>query len=133
MKKYTEEHRSFFLSFIPGHTNEEVAAEFNKRFNTKVTPSQVKAYKQNYRIKSGTKKGKPKGVSDLFPRAISEFIRENNKGKSAVQLQELLNRTFGRAYSVQQIKSIRGRMHLDSGLRGYFEKGHIPANKGKKG
>lgn len=55
MKKYTEEHRSFFLSFIPGHTNEEVAAEFNKRFDTKVTPSQVKAYKQNYRIKSCTK------------------------------------------------------------------------------
>ncbi|MBR1715609.1 MAG: HNH endonuclease [Treponema sp.] len=133
MKKYMEEHRSFFLSFIPGHTNEEVAAEFNKRFDTKVTPSQVKAYKQNYRIKSGTKKRNPKGDSELFPRAIREFIRENNKGKTAVQLQELLNCTFGREYSVQQIKSIRGRMHLDSGLRGYFEKGHIPANKGKKG
>ena len=133
MRKYMEEHRSFFLSFIPGHTNEEVAAEFNKRFDIKVTPSQVKAYKQNYRIKSGTKKGKPKGDSVLFPRAIREFIRENNKGKTAVQLQELLNRTFDRDYSVQQIKSIRGRMHLDSGLRCYFEKGHIPSNKGKKG
>ena len=123
MRKYMEEHKSFFLSFIPGHTNEEVAAEFNKRFDIKVTPSQVKAYKQNYRIKSGTKKGKPKGDSVLFPRAIREFIRENNKGKTAVQLQELL----------KQIKSIRGRMHLDSGLRCYFEKGHIPSNKGKKG
>ena len=133
MRKYMEEHRSFFLSFIPGHTNEEVAAEFNKRFDIKVTPSQVKAYKHNYRIKSGTKKGKPKGDSVLFPRAIREFIRENNKGKTAVQLQELLNRTFDRDYSVQQIKSIRGRMHLDSGLRCYFEKGHIPSNKGKKG
>lgn len=133
MRKYMEEHKSFFLSFIPGHTNEEVAAEFNKRFDIKVTPSQVKAYKQNYRIKSGTKKGKPKGDSVLFPRAIREFIRENNKGKTAVQLQELLNRTFDRDYSVQQIKSIRGRMHLDSGLRCYFEKGHIPSNKGKKG
>lgn len=133
MRKYMEEHRSFFISFIPGHTNEEVAAEFNNRFDIKVTPSQVKAYKQNYRIKSGTKKGKPKGDSVLFPRAIREFIRENNKGKTAVQLQELLNRTFDRDYSVQQIKSIRGRMHLDSGLRCYFEKGHIPSNKGKKG
>lgn len=133
MKRYTEEHRAFFLTFIPGHTSDEVAAEFNRRFDIKVTPSKVKSYKANRRIKSGTKKGRAKGESDLFPRNIRDFIRANNAGKTAQQMMELLNNTFGSDYSVGQIKAIRGRMHLKSGLTGGFVKGHIPANKGKKG
>ena len=134
MKKvYTEEHKAFFASFIPGHTDIEVAEEFNSRFALKITPAKVKNYKNRCHIKSGTPKGNPKGDSKLFPRKIRDFIRENNKGKTALQMTELLNRTFGTAYNVEQIKSIRGRMHLDSGLTGHFEPGHIPANKGKKG
>ena len=56
-KVYNEEHRAFFLEFIPGHTDNEVANEFNRRFDIKITPSKVHTYKQNNRIKSGTKKG----------------------------------------------------------------------------
>lgn len=134
MKKvYTAEQKEFFRDFIPGHTTTEVVAEFNRRFEQKTTASKVKSYKTNNRIKSGTRKGNPAGESELFPRKIRDFIRENNKGKTALQMTELLNQTFGTSYTTEQIKSIRGRMHLDSGLRGYFEKGHIPANKGKKG
>lgn len=134
MKKvYTEEHKAFFASFIPGHTTTEVVAEFNRRFEQKTTASKVKSYKTNNRIKSGTRKGNPAGESELFPRKIRDFIRENNKGKTALQMTELLNQTFGTSYTTEQIKSIRGRMHLDSGLTGHFEPGHIPANKGKKG
>ena len=134
MKKvYTEEQKEFFRNFIPGHTTAEVVAEFNRRFEQKTTISKVKAYKVNNHIKSGTFKGKPKGDSKMFPRKIREFIQENNKGKTALQMAELLNATFGTSYTTGQIKSIRNRMHLDSGLTGHFEKNHVPANKGKKG
>lgn len=52
MKKvYTEEHKAFFASFIPGHTTTEVVAEFNRRFEQKTTASKVKSYKTNNRIK----------------------------------------------------------------------------------
>lgn len=133
MKKvYTEEHKAFFLSFVPGHSCAEVVAEFNRRFEQKTTVSKVKSYKKNNHIKSGTRKGNPAGESELFPRKVRDFIRENNKGKTALQMTELLNQTFGTSYTTEQIKSIRGRMHLDSGLTGHFEPGHIPANKGKK-
>ena len=54
-KKYTEEHRQFLRDFIPGHSCIEVSEEFNRRFEIKITPSQVHSYKTNYHIKSGTK------------------------------------------------------------------------------
>lgn len=132
-KKYTEEHRQFLRDFIPGHSCIEVSEEFNRRFEIKITPSQVHSYKTNHHIKSGTKGGSPKGESDLFPRNVRDFIRANNHGKTALEMAELLNRTFGADYSVGQIKAIRSRMHIKSGLSGHFEKGHVPANKGKKG
>lgn len=134
MKKvYNEEHRVFFLEFIPGHTDNEVANEFNRRFDIQITPSKVHAYKQNNRIKSGTKKGSPKGESELFPRTVRDYIRANNSGKTAKQMADLLNRHFNTSYTSSQIKGIRARMHLVSGLTGRFERGHIPANKGMKG
>lgn len=134
MKKiYTEEHKVFFQTFILGHTDAEVAEEFNRRFKLQITPAKVKSYKNRFHIRSGTPKGNPKGDSKLFPRAIRDFIRNNNVGKTAQQMVELVNSTFGTKYTKEQIKSIRGRMHLDSGLRCYFEPGHVPANKGVKG
>ncbi|MBQ6568304.1 MAG: HNH endonuclease [Treponema sp.] len=134
MKKvYNEEHRAFFLKFIPGHTDEQVADEFNRRFDVQVTPSKVHAFKCNNHIKSGTKKGNPKGESKLFPRAVRDYIRANNAGKTAEQMTELLNSHFSTSYTSAQIKGIRARMHLVSGLTGHFERGHIPANKGMKG
>lgn len=130
---YTDEQKEFFREFIPGHTTDEVVAEFGRRFGEETTASKVKSYKTNHHIKSGTLKGKPAGDSILFPKEIREFIRENNRGKSAQELTGLLNETFGTDYTKAQIRSIRGRMHLDSGLTGRFEKGHVPANKGRKG
>lgn len=70
---------------------------------------------------------------ERYPRHIREFLIKNNAGKSAVEITELLNSTFGKDYTVAGIKGLRARMHLISGLTGCFKKGHIPANKGKKG
>ncbi len=71
-------------------------------------------------------------MSRLFPPEVLAFFKENNYGKSAAEMTVLLNRTFDTCYTVQQIKSCRSRNHWDSGLTGRFEKGHTPANKGKK-
>lgn len=66
-----------------------------------------------------------------FPPDVRAFIAEHNKGRSAAELTKLVNTTFEAFYTVEQIKSYRARNHLDSGLTGYFEKGHVPHNKGK--
>ena len=134
MNRYSERQHDFLRQYIPGHSAKEVAAAFNRRFRTvRVTASQIRAYKHNHGIKSGTKYHPLKGVSDLWPRHIRAFLVEHNKGKYAAEMTEMLNARFGTSYTVKQVKSMRNRMHLDSGLTGRFEKGHVSHNKGKKG
>ena len=133
-KVYTEKMHEFLASYIPGHSDREVARAFNARFRlVKVTPHKVHAYKYNHGLKSGTHGGSPKGESDLWPKNIRKWLSDHNEGKTAAEMTALLNERFGRSYTVDQIKSMRGRMHLDSGLTGRFEKGHVSHNKGKKG
>lgn len=70
-------------------------------------------------------------MAGKFPPDVRVFIEEHNKGKTAKDMASLVNTTFGTVYTAEQIKSYRGRYHLDSGLTGCFEKGHVPHNKGK--
>lgn len=72
-------------------------------------------------------------MSRLFPPEIFDFFEANNKGKTAKEMADLLNTTFGTSYTVEQIKSCRARNHWNSGLTGRFTPGHISHNKGQKG
>lgn len=72
-------------------------------------------------------------MSRLFPPDVLAFFEVHNYGRTAQEMTALLNATFGTSYTREQIKACRARHHWDSGLTGYFEKGHIPHNKGKKG
>ena len=72
-------------------------------------------------------------MSRIFPPEVLAFFEVNNQGRSAKDMADLLNATFGTSYTVNQIKGCRARMHWNSGLTGHFEKGHTPYNKGKKG
>ena len=132
MRRYTAEQKEFFRTFVPGHTSEEVAREYTEKFGEEMTAGRIKAYKQNHKIRSGTPRGK-KLNGTIFPPPVREFIVRNNKGKTAREMSDLLFAEFGVRYSVMQIKGIRNRLRLDSGLTGRFERGHVPANKGVKG
>lgn len=61
------------------------------------------------------------------------FIQENYKGIGTKELTERFNKQFGLNLTVSMMKAYKGNHKLNSGLTGYFEKGHVPANKGKKG
>ena len=133
MKRYNKEQHEWLASFIPGHTCVEVAEEFNKRFELKITPAKVKSYKTNHKIKSGTLKGKPKWSGPVWTKEMADFVIANNKGRTHKEMAELVSKTFHKEINVKQIKAIRGRLKIDSGLTGRFEKGHVPPNKGRKG
>ncbi|ANW99949.1 hypothetical protein CSTERTH_01010 [Thermoclostridium stercorarium subsp. thermolacticum DSM 2910] len=75
----------------------------------------------------------PGEYSGLFPPEIRQFIAENYIGIGPKGMAELLNNTFGTNYTKEQLKSYYGNHKLNSGLTGYFKKGHAPWNKGKKG
>lgn len=130
---YTDEQRKFFTDYVPGHTEIEIVKEFNRRFAADITISKVRGYKRNNGLKSGTHKGTPKGPSKIFPKEVYDFIFENNKGKTAVEITNLVNAEFKTDFKINQIKAFRKNHKLVSGITGQFQKGHVPWLKGKKG
>ena len=122
VKIYTDEQREWLAAFIPGHTCREVAEEFNKRFEMQITADKVHSYKTNHKIKSGTKKGKPYWSGPLWTKEMADFVIANNKGKTPKEMAELVSKTFHKKINDKQIKAIRGRLKIDSGLTGHFTK-----------
>lgn len=61
-----------------------------------------------------------------------DFLFANNYMTPAKELADMFNKEFGTNITATNIKTFRGNNHLNSGLTGRFEKGHIPDNKGKK-
>ena len=51
--KFTEEQHVFMKKYIPGHHHSEIAEEFKKRFEQKITTDQVRSYCRNHKIKTG--------------------------------------------------------------------------------
>lgn len=49
---------SFMVEFIPGHTEQEIRAEFLSRFGIELTESQIANFKHNHGIRSGTHGGR---------------------------------------------------------------------------
>lgn len=129
-RRYPQEVKDFLREYIPGHTQDEICAEVKRRFDFDLTPAQVHQYKNNNRIKSGTKGGG--GKSDK-PEEHIRYIEENCKGTGPTEMAERLNREFGASYTARQIKAFYRNHGLNSGLTGRFEKGHVSYNKGKKG
>lgn len=131
MKKFNEEHGNFIRENAVGISSEELTNRLNAAFGTNYKISQIHAFKSRNKIRSGYIYSRP-DEKKLFPKHIEDFIRENAKGLYKKELTELVNSTFGTTYKVQQIDSFTSNHHISSGLTGYFEKGHIPHNKGKK-
>ena len=133
VKIYKPEHHEWLASFIPGHTCTEVAEEFNKRFELQITPEKIRSYKKNHKIKSGTPHHRAKWSGPLWTPDRVEFVKQNNQGKTAKEVAELMTKEFKITLTEEQIKGVRARLKIKSGLTGRFDKGHVPPNKGRKG
>lgn len=132
MKRYSKEIQDFIAANVKGRANEELANLTNKKFGTDFTASKMSSYKCNHNLKSGITYNGSDKKEKLFPDEIIEFMKTNAKGLYNNELKELVNKTFGTNYSILQIENVKHRHHISSGITGYFEKGHIPQNKGKK-
>ena len=64
---------------------------------------------------------------------VKKFIEENVRGNTSTELTRMVNDKFGTNYGVNNIKAYMKNHKLRNGLDTSFKKGHIPANKGKKG
>ena len=72
-------------------------------------------------------------MSRRYPEGFEEFIRKVSWGKYIPELHKIVTAKFGDILTQEQLKSFLSRRHI---IRfenhGRFEKGHVPANKGKK-
>lgn len=134
MKAYSKEVQDFIKLHVKGSTTKDLVALVNSIYNTDFTESKMRAYKKNHSLKSGTHCGLPAGrETALYPAKIKQFIVENHARVGPKDMAQLLNGTFKTSYTAQQMKSYYANHKISSGLTGYFQKGHTPVNKGRKG
>lgn len=133
-RRYPKEFHDFVRENVEGRTTADLTALVNERFKLGVTESMMKAYKTNHHLKSGTPTGRLPGTyTKAFPKLIYDYIMANYKGVGHKEMADKLNQEFGTDYTATRIKSFYGNHHLDSGLTGQMEPGHVPFNKGLKG
>ncbi|MDF2608895.1 MAG: phage protein [Lachnospiraceae bacterium] len=82
-------------------------------------------------------------MNRIYTEEHKQFIRDHVANRQFPELTEMLNIHFGTNFEESAIKSLVYRLGLSNGLSGVnlskagiehrFQKGHIPANKGKKG
>lgn len=134
-RRYPPEVHAFIRENVVGRPIRELTALLNETFpEIGFTESAVKAYMSNNKLRNRCARGLPKGhASRAFPNEIVEYIRGHYRGVGPAKMTEDLNTTFGTHYTVSQLKGYYANHKLNSGITGYFEKGHVPVNKGKKG
>jgi hypothetical protein len=133
-RRYPKEVHDFIRENVSGRTTRELVKITNERFNLGFTESSMKSYKTNHNLRSGTPFGLPKGYpTPTFPQDVMDYILTHHKGVGPKEMAKRLNQSFGKAYTTEQLNSYYGNHHLNSGLTGHFEKGHVPPNKGRKG
>ena len=72
------------------------------------------------------------GASKYTPEQV-QYLISIIPGHSYEEIADLFYRQFEVEMTVSQVNSFIGNRKLNTGHTGRFEKGHVPANKGKKG
>lgn len=76
---------------------------------------------KNHHIRTGAQKGNPKGkLSDKWPKGLADYLRETVHGATVKQQAELARDKFGIDITPKQVKAMRLRLHLKSGLTGRY-------------
>jgi len=64
---------------------------------------------------------------------IIDFLREIAPGKTYKEIVEIFNKKYDLEMTTKKLSSLLGKKKIKTGTAGYFKKGFIPWNKGKKG
>lgn len=124
------EQLKYLTRIARGRQLKEITALINKKYCLQLTESQVKSLKKNHKINSG--RNVTRTVGRLLDVEQEAWLRKICKGKTTVELCEAVRQKYGIIISPKSMKGFKSNHGINSGLTGYFPKGHIPANKGKK-
>lgn len=129
-KIYTEKQIEWLKANCKGVYMPTLTGRFNRRFKTKLVPRQMRALLANHKIRTGYKR---REFPHLFPPKIDAFMRKSVQGRTCQELAALVNGKFAADFTASQVKGWQNRNKVRSGVDAKFKKGHVPANKGKKG
>jgi len=133
-KRYPAEIKAFIAANVQGRTAKELTALVSAEFGVIFTEARMVAYKKNYRLKSGTRRGVKLGLpTKLYPAEVKAFIEGNYVGVGPTEMTKRLNETFGISYTRAQIKAYYGNHRYNSGVTGRFQKGCLPVYAMHKG
>lgn len=71
-------------------------------------------------------------VANKYNKEVYDFIKKHVKNRTNAELLELVNKKFGNIFTLTKLKAYKCNHKLFSNLTGYFPKGYIPFNKGRK-
>lgn len=127
MSLFTDEQREYLLSIVKGRQGKTIAQMMNDKFGLDVTAAQIRTYKSKYGITSYYER--PERRTD---EEVKRFVVENASGITNRELTSKLKERFGREFTISQVKCMKQRFGVRSGLKGYFEKGKPSAYRGRK-
>lgn len=129
MRKYTPEHIEYLREITPGRYNNEITELFNKEFNMCVTENAIKTLRQRHRILLTVPK-----VKKQYTQEQLDYLKKlSEEGLFNSEITKRFNERFGTNKTESAIQNIRAIYGMKTSARYYWEKGHIPWNKGKKG
>lgn len=121
-KLFNDEEEQFIKDNIYGRGNIELAKIFNEQFNRNITTKQMEDWKSHRGLKSD--------VHRIFTEEENEFLKNNIKGRSAIELISMFNDKFGRSITKNQLTSYKRKTGITSGIDSRFKEGQIsPTHK----
>ncbi|MCH5315747.1 MAG: HNH endonuclease [Eubacterium sp.] len=129
---YTPEMQQFIADNVFGTPIKNLTDMVNKKFGTNFTVTAIKSYCSNHKLKNGRPKRACPQHLRLLTEEQAEFVSVYHKGIGPKEMSKTLNDKFGTSFTPQQIKGYYHNHHLNSGVTGYYEKGHEPMNKGRR-
>lgn len=133
--RYPPEVHEFVKEWAPKMRDQELAAKCNEELGTHFTASSMKSFRGNHgyrNFKNQWSKEEYWTYQTRYPKGMYEFIRDNSWGVSSKKMAEMVNEKFGTSWTPTGMKQFRQRHGIKSGETGWYQKGHAPANKGKK-
>lgn len=123
-RRKTPEEIGFLTRFAPHHSHAETIAEFERRFGSRLSPSALSSWMHDNGLRVVS------GACRRFTGEERSFLASLVPGRSYREIADAFNARFP-PITVSQVKSFINNNGLSTGRTGRFEKGNVPANKGK--
>lgn len=129
-RRYTPEQHAWMEARWRSMTSRELMAAWRDEFGSDISETAVHSYGSNRRWRKdpGVRSRSLRGYTD----EEEAFVREFTPGHPEAEIIEAFEERFGRRLTTAQIGNLKQKLGVRSGtVGGRFEKGGVPATKGK--